>query len=147
LDAITGSLKLSSSENPPNAGEVAQDNALDVLLVERALELIVGARHNDLAPLTPPCEFTKAAVASVPTKLPVNRPADRATRYRYRSSPTESVTPVWLSKADVGIGGVEAPLAVLVVELVEEQAAGSPATSKRQMATAETEDHRIRTIT
>ena len=38
---------------PTHAGEVGLDDALDLLLVERALELVVGARHHDLAAVDP----------------------------------------------------------------------------------------------
>ena len=44
------------------------------------------------------------------------------------------VTPVWSWKADAGIGGIDEPPAVLLVELVEEQAVNSPAMSTRQVA-------------
>jgi hypothetical protein len=45
------------------------------------------------------------------------------------------------------MGDVDEPLVVLLVELVEEQAVVSPATSARQMATAESWVRHIRPIT
>jgi len=55
-------------------------------------------------------------------------------------------TPVWSWKAEAGIGGVEDPVVSLFVELVEEQAVSSPATSTRQMENAERVVRRLRVI-
>jgi hypothetical protein len=57
-----------------------------------------------------------------------------------------AVTPVWSLKAEAGIGGVDEPLPALLVEVVEEQAVSSPATSTRLTANDERGFRRSRAV-
>ena len=80
----------------------------------------------------------------MPTTAPVKRPA---TWVDTLPIVTEvDVTPVRSWNAVAGIGGADEPLAVLLVELVEEHAVRSPTVSTRQMTTVESGVRRIRGI-